>query len=225
MYMEYLPKGDLFYHVLKIHQVLKIQRSICEADEDEDKPGVLSWYIVYLSAAINFVHTHGYIFCDLKPENVLLGNNGYPRLIDFGLSKLVGPPSYDIKGTPGYLAPEMLTRTGYSTPIDWWALGALMFLIASGYEPFMAFYPAPYTRADIKTTLKNIKCHRSKRDPFRIYASNLIHISACELEILQGLLSPNQNTRFGWKDIENALGVDYCRNVLDGTLPPPYIPN
>jgi len=76
----------------------------------------------------------------LKPENVLLDENGHIRLTDFGLSKegiqddFSGAHSFC--GTPEYLAPEILNRSGHGRAVDWWSLGALLYEMLTGLPPF-----------------------------------------------------------------------------------------
>ena len=62
----------------------------------------------------------------LKPENVILDKEGYIRISDFGLSKAnvdSHDSAYSFCGTPEYLAPEIIAKTGHGKPVDWWALG------------------------------------------------------------------------------------------------------
>lgn len=82
-------------------------------------------------------------FSDLKPENVLLDEEGHIRLTDFGLSKEdVDSPNAAMTfcGTPEYLAPEMLisrkSKEGYGKAVDWWSLGTLVYEMLSGWPPF-----------------------------------------------------------------------------------------
>lgn len=65
--------------------------------------------------AIEHLHKHNVIYRDLKPENVLIGTDGYIKITDFGLSK-INPEDDLIKtvcGTPEYLAPEIVMKIGY----------------------------------------------------------------------------------------------------------------
>ena len=70
------------------------------------------------------------IYRDLKPENVLVSNQGHIKLVDFNLSKKLessASRTYTVCGTPAYLAPEVITKGGYNTQADLWSLGVLIF--------------------------------------------------------------------------------------------------
>jgi protein-serine/threonine kinase len=69
----------------------------------------------------------------------LIDSEGYAKITDFGLSKeniVDNTSAHSFCGTPEYLAPEILARTGHGKPVDWWSLGALIFEMLTGLPPF-----------------------------------------------------------------------------------------
>ncbi|BBN03345.1 serine/threonine-protein kinase ULK4 [Marchantia polymorpha subsp. ruderalis] len=100
-----------------------------------------------LVQALQFLHSKGVIYCDLKPSNILLDENGRLKLCDFGLARRLGDISKSSvqqlpqakRGTPCYMAPELFQEGGvHSFGSDLWALGCVMYECFSGRPPFVS---------------------------------------------------------------------------------------
>lgn len=99
-----------------------------------------------LVKGLRYLHSKGIIYCDLKPSNILLDENGRTKLCDFGLSRKLSDisktPSSLLpqakRGTPCYMAPELFHDGGvHSYASDLWALGCVLYECYSGRPPFI----------------------------------------------------------------------------------------
>lgn len=148
--MEFMPGGDLF-------SLLDVTGCL---EEETAK-----FYGSEIANAIMALHEKGIIHCDLKPNNLLIGEDGHIKLTDFGLSKMafIGQAitgisamsaqksvanlkldeneSFNVEsasapGTPNYLAPEVILNGKIGPAADWWSFGAILYEFIEGVPPF-----------------------------------------------------------------------------------------
>lgn len=121
--MKFVKGGELFRHLVTVKRF----------PEDQAK-----FFAAQVAMALGHLHSKKIIYRDLKPENVLVGEDGYLLVADFGLAKFVkdGELANSFCGTAEYLAPEMLIGNGHDYTVDWWALGVLIYEMIVGIPPF-----------------------------------------------------------------------------------------
>ena len=122
--MEYCPGGDLSKH-------LNIEKRF---EENRAK-----FYLCEILLALEDLHKRNIIFRDLKPDNVILDEEGHCKLTDFGLSKEGIENDQNTKsfcGSIAYLAPEVLKKQGHGKAVDWYLLGVLFYEMLTGITPY-----------------------------------------------------------------------------------------
>lgn len=123
--MECMEGGELLDRIRE-------EKRFCEADT-----AVLVWQMLL---ALNYIHRHGMIHCDLKLENFMYDHKegNHLKLIDFGFSKMCDKKAELRRkacGTLSYTAPEVLAWS-YTQSCDQWSLGVIVFVLLAGYMPF-----------------------------------------------------------------------------------------
>jgi len=123
--MDYINGGELFFHLQKDKR-FTLERT--------------RFYCAEIVLGLEYLHNCGVLYRDLKPENLLLDEDGHICMTDFGISKEGLMSDNDrtatFCGTPEYLAPEVLEGNGYGKAVDWWSFGTLMYEMLTGLPPF-----------------------------------------------------------------------------------------
>jgi len=88
---------------------------------------------------MEYLHLNNIIYRDIKPENIMIDEKGFMKLIDLGTAKHLknkNGRTYTIIGTPHYMAPEILTGKGYTYSVDLWSIGICLYEFMCGNVPY-----------------------------------------------------------------------------------------
>uniref|UniRef100_A0A4W6FIF3 G protein-coupled receptor kinase n=1 Tax=Lates calcarifer TaxID=8187 RepID=A0A4W6FIF3_LATCA len=209
--MTIMNGGDLKYHIYLV---------------DENNPGFSEsracFYTAQIIQGLEHLHQKRIIYRDLKPENVLLDNDGNVRISDLGLAVELKEGKTQTKGyagTPGYMPPEMLKGEKYDFCVDYFTLGVTLYEFMAAKNPFR-------NRGE-KVDREEMKERMLTRvveypDIFSEHAKSL-----CE-----GLLAREVDKRMGFKDnsCDEIRAHPFFhdinwRKLNAGILPPPFVPD
>ena len=98
-------------------------------------------YLCEIILALEDLHKRNIIFRDLKPDNIVIDEDGHALLTDFGLSKEQVFDNYQARsfcGSLAYLAPEIIRRQGHGKAVDWYLLGVVFYEMVVGRPPYFS---------------------------------------------------------------------------------------
>jgi cGMP-dependent protein kinase len=111
---------------------------------DNVKDSEAKFFVASLLLVLEHMHERNIVYRDLKPENVMVDEHGYLKLIDFGTAKILTSRTFTIVGTPHYMAPEIILNKGYAKSADFWSLGIMLYEFIIGKVPYGNDKDDPY---------------------------------------------------------------------------------
>jgi len=195
--MEYLKGGDLGTLIDKMGS---FPEEVCK------------FFVFQILEGLNYLHSKGIIHRDMKPKNILLTENGYIKITDFGLSyknekfstkEDCSDVSKSAIGTPYYIAPEILMFKRHSVSVDYWSLGIMLYEFIEGTPPFVGDTIEKITHSILS----------AKYDP-------MFEDHSPELEdFVSRLIQFDPEKRLGSKGVEEVFNHPWLRDyVLDDNI-------
>ncbi|KAI8087597.1 kinase-like domain-containing protein [Gilbertella persicaria] len=163
MAMDLMSGGDLRSHLVQDHN-----------------ENVIKFWIAELVCAIKYLHSQGIVHRDIKPDNILLDQQGHVHLSDFNIACHIPEknerPLTSLSGTAVYFAPEIFRGNGYNEDVDWWSLGITFYECVYGTRPWLHCtnidelskqvlhrnIPYPYKQSISPKCVSAIKCFLEK---------------------------------------------------------------
>ena len=187
IYMEYFNGYDLYENIIKKNIYIDIFN--------------IFKYIKDISETLNYIHNLGYIYCDLKMENIIITDDG-AKIVDFGQIQIKNKISNKSLGTISYTPVECIdSYNNYSEKSDYWCLGIILMLFVYNIHPF--YSESKYVNDNFikikksQTIINNIFKNKSPK----IFLNDDLLIKIQEL--ILNLINPDIDKRYGYNELKN----------------------
>jgi serine/threonine protein kinase len=184
--LPFYPGGDLFNMLIKTGRF------------DET---TTAFYAAQIANIISFLHSKNIAYRDLKLENLMVDENGYLVLIDFGSCKIIEDHNElegSFVGSADYMSPEVVNGEGHNLMTDWWSFGIIIYELLYGIPPF---HDKKIERCFDLISSVNL------RFPSRI------KLNATTKDIILKLLKKNPNERFGKGEYDQIIAHPFFESI------------
>ena len=221
-----LDRDDLLAFLLMEYvEGLSLQAEILRSAGNSLKPARMLEIMRPVCAALHYAHSQGVVHCDIKPGNILLDNNGRILLTDFGIARTLDAATSTMVGigTPAYMAPELIKGLDPTPQTDIYALGIVLYEMATGGErPFTG-----ETASVTGTTAEKVRWEHLKLAPVPPSTHNP-HISPDLEAIIMRCLQKSPGKRFSssiklFQALEAALAPKPVAEIAHQDRPSPQI--
>ncbi|KAK1341918.1 hypothetical protein QTO34_016669 [Cnephaeus nilssonii] len=211
---------------------------------DEENPGFQQpravFYAAQILSGLEHLHQRGIVYRDLKPENVLLDDEGNIRISDLGLAVELKEGQTKTKGyagTPGFMAPELLRGEEYDFSVDYFALGVTLYEMIAARGPFRARGEKTNTKSPSHDPKKpqDLLQVENKELKQRILSEAVKYtdkFSQASKDFCEALLEKDPEKRLGFRDgtcdglrVNPLFKEINWRQLEAGMLIPPFIPD
>lgn len=184
-------------------------------------PERVQFYAAEVCCGLHHLHQKDIVYRDMKPENILLDDNGHIRISDLGLAVKLAPGelAQGRVGTVGYMAPEVIAQEDYGMSADWWGLGCLVYEMTAGKPPFRE-ESERVKRAEMERRILD-----EEEDYGRMFSSEAS-------DLCRSLLNKDPKHRLGcqWSGVEQVKSHPFFktinfRRLEAGLIQPPFKPD
>ncbi|XP_075250350.1 serine/threonine-protein kinase 32A-like isoform X2 [Convolutriloba macropyga] len=155
MVVELFRGGDLRFHI--------------DSKNAQFDKHTLKIYALEIGLALDYLKSKGVVHRDIKPDNILLDENGHLALTDFNVAAVCAPDRrlHTVAGTKCYMAPELLETTvrtskSYGFEVDWWSTGVTLYETYRRHNPFQL--PSNATLPEVYKLVKSMEVKYSDWD-------------------------------------------------------------
>ncbi|GIW93131.1 MAG: protein kinase [Pirellulaceae bacterium] len=160
---EFNLDGEVPYLVLELYSEHNLKQAL--------RTGIEPWWFYFqkiieqAAEALYHVHEHGWVHCDVKPDNFLVSSEGEIKLIDFTIAQKMGTSRLGwfrfgktfIRGTRSYMSPEQIRGKRLDARSDIYSLGCVMFELLGGRPPFTGNNPDELLEKHLYAAIPNIQ--------------------------------------------------------------------
>jgi len=141
-----------------------------------------------ICSAVHYAHQHLVVHRDIKPSNILVSKDGAPKLLDFGIARILDSSASGLEGltltnlnpmTPEYASPEQIQGKGLTTATDIYSLGVLLYELLTGQKPYKTSDKTPQEVA-------RLVCESEPQKPSTATTTAAIPSAAARLEAISG---------------------------------------
>lgn len=187
-----------------------------------DEP-LAQFYACRTILGLKVLHDAGIVYRDLKPENVLVDEDGRTRISDLGLACKAVPDLKGLSGTPGYLAPEMIKKETYDYTVDWFSYGCMIYEFLFGKSPFRSHKAHSYIPGE-RDLIKNINAATKDME-----VEDFEGFSDSAKDFCQKLLRKDPTKRLGKGGAQELMQHKWFKNIDWGKMmaddvEPPWAP-
>lgn len=144
---DFVTTGHAPFLVMELFSELNIKQALRRGPESIAY--MLDRIIEQCTESLYYMHSQGYVHCDLKPDNFLVSRNGEVKLIDFtisqkiktGIAKLFGGKAKSVQGTRSYMSPEQIRGKQLDPRSDIYSFGCVLFELVTGKLPYTGSSP------------------------------------------------------------------------------------